>query len=253
MVSEHSVASLQHFAITPSLCFATLYTPAPSAARALTRARSPATCPDGALRLHAGYTVGGMIHLVLNNQVGFTTAPQDGRSSAHATCAGKAIGAPILHVNADDPAAVVAACQMAADFQHRWHKDVIVDIIGYRRWCQGSLCQALAVLLLGATTFTRSLPWPVCSTIYLRVPHAAQRPSGAGGKSGGWSVCMQDVWVASICLMASFTAVQAWAQRAGQPTSNLAADLQEDPRAQECAEHIRVAVGGAGVDSGICC
>ena len=62
------------------------------------------------MTLHAGYTVGGMIHLVLNNQVGFTTAPQDGRSSAHATCAGKAIGAPIFHVNADDPAAVVAAC-----------------------------------------------------------------------------------------------------------------------------------------------
>lgn len=77
--------------------------------------------------------MGGMIHLVLNNQVGFTTAPRDGRSSAHPTCAGKAIGAPILHVNADDPEAVVAACQIAADFRHRWHKDVIVDVIGYRR------------------------------------------------------------------------------------------------------------------------
>ena len=82
----------------------------------------------------AGYTVGGMLHLVLNNQVGFTTAPRDGRSSVHATCAGKAIGAPILHVNADDPEAVVTACEIAADFRHRWRKDVIVDVIGYRRY-----------------------------------------------------------------------------------------------------------------------
>ncbi len=81
----------------------------------------------------AGYTVGGMLHLVLNNQVGFTTAPRDGRSSTHATCAGKAISAPILHVNADDPEAVVSACEIAADFRHRWRKDVIVDVIGYRR------------------------------------------------------------------------------------------------------------------------
>ena len=78
--------------------------------------------------------MGGMLHLVLNNQVGFTTAPRDGRSSAHPTCAGKAIGAPILHVNADDPEAVVTACEIAADFRHRWRKDVIVDVIGYRRY-----------------------------------------------------------------------------------------------------------------------
>ena len=98
-----------------------------------------------------------MIHLVLNNQVGFTTAPHDGRSSAHATCAGKAIGAPIFHVNADDPEAVVAACQMAADFRHRWHKDVIVDVIGYRRWVSRSALSSPDVLPQGVMIYARSV------------------------------------------------------------------------------------------------
>ena len=150
-----------------------------------------------------------MIHLVLNNQVGFTTAPHDGRSSAHATCAGKAIGAPIFHVNADDPAAVVAACQMAADFRHRWHKDVIVDVIGYRRWVSRIALPSTDILPAGCDD--------VC-TVHamasgqLSVLHGAQHPGSAEAKRPGWRVSMQDVCVASICLMAGLAAVQAWAQ-----------------------------------------
>lgn len=81
----------------------------------------------------AGFTVGGMLHIVVNNQVGFTTAPREGRSSVHATDLAKAVGAPVLHANADDPEAVVAACRIAADWRHRFHKDVVVDLVGYRR------------------------------------------------------------------------------------------------------------------------
>ncbi|KAK9823055.1 hypothetical protein WJX81_005034 [Elliptochloris bilobata] len=80
-----------------------------------------------------GFTTGGTLHMVVNNQVGFTTEPADGRSSAHATDLAKAIGAPVLHVNADDPEAVVEACRIAADWRARFHKDVVVDLVGYRR------------------------------------------------------------------------------------------------------------------------
>ncbi len=74
-----------------------------------------------------------MLHVVINNQVGFTTAPREGRSSLHATDVAKAVGAPVLHVNADDPEAVVAACEVGADWRARWHRDIVVDLVGYRR------------------------------------------------------------------------------------------------------------------------
>lgn len=74
-----------------------------------------------------------MLHIVVNNQVGFTTAPREGRSSVHATDVAKAIGAPVLHANADDPEAVVMACRIAADWRHRFKKDIVVDLVGYRR------------------------------------------------------------------------------------------------------------------------
>ncbi|WIA12981.1 hypothetical protein OEZ85_006593, partial [Tetradesmus obliquus] len=80
-----------------------------------------------------GFTVGGSVHVIINNQVGFTTMPRHGRSSPHPSDPLKVIGAPILHANADDPEAVVAAMQLAADWRARWHKDIVVDIVGYRR------------------------------------------------------------------------------------------------------------------------
>jgi Dehydrogenase E1 component len=86
------------------------------------------------LVLHpAGFTTGGTIHVVVNNQVGFTTAPRDGRSSPHATDVAKMVGAPVLHANADDPEAVAYACELAADFRDAFNRDAVVDIVGYRR------------------------------------------------------------------------------------------------------------------------
>ncbi|KAF6260765.1 thiamine diphosphate-binding protein [Scenedesmus sp. NREL 46B-D3] len=80
-----------------------------------------------------GFSVGGSVHVIINNQVGFTTMPRHGRSSPHPSDVLKVIGAPILHANADDPEAVVEAMQLAADWRARWHKDIVVDIVGYRR------------------------------------------------------------------------------------------------------------------------
>ena len=80
-----------------------------------------------------GYRTGGTIHIIVNNQVGFTTATVDARSSHYATDAAKAVGAPILHVNADDPEAVVRATRLAFTYRQIFAKDVIIDMIGYRR------------------------------------------------------------------------------------------------------------------------
>ena len=80
-----------------------------------------------------GYATGGTIHVVINNQIGFTTPPDEARSGHYATDIARAVQSPIWHVNGDDPEAVVRVAQMAFDFRQEFKRDVVVDIVCYRR------------------------------------------------------------------------------------------------------------------------
>lgn len=80
------------------------------------------------------YTTKGTVHIVANNQIGFTTDPRYSRSSPYCTDVGRVVNAPIFHVNADDPEAVMLVANIAAEWRATWHKDVVIDLVGYRKY-----------------------------------------------------------------------------------------------------------------------
>ncbi|MDB4951884.1 MAG: 2-oxoglutarate dehydrogenase, subunit, partial [Gemmatimonadetes bacterium] len=81
-----------------------------------------------------GYSVGGTLHLIANNQIGFTTNPQEDRSTRYSSDLAKGFEVPVVHVNADDAEACLAIARMAHAYRERFRKDFVVDLVGYRRW-----------------------------------------------------------------------------------------------------------------------
>ena len=114
------------------------------------------------LSLLRGYRTGGTIHVIVNNQVGFTTSPDASRSSTYATDVAKSISAPIFHVNGDDPEACVRVARLAYAYRQEFHKDVVIDMICYRRrghneGDEPSFTQPMMYKLIDAKRSTRVL------------------------------------------------------------------------------------------------
>jgi 2-oxoglutarate dehydrogenase E1 component len=82
----------------------------------------------------AGYSTGGTLHLITNNQIGFTTDPNEGRSTRYSSDLAKGFDVPIIHVNADDPEASISAARLSMAYRHRFGQDVVIDLVGYRRF-----------------------------------------------------------------------------------------------------------------------
>ena len=80
-----------------------------------------------------GYSTGGTLHIITNNQLGYTTLPSDSRSTLYASDLAKGFEVPIIHVNADDPESCIEAARMAFAYMHKFQKDVLIDLVGYRR------------------------------------------------------------------------------------------------------------------------
>ncbi len=109
-----------------------------------------------------GYKTGGTIHIIVNNQIGFTTSPSSGRSSNYATDIAKGLQLPIFHVNGDDPEAVVRVAGLAYEYRQEFNKDVIIDLICYRRRGHNegddpSMTQPVMYALVDAKRTTRQL------------------------------------------------------------------------------------------------
>jgi 2-oxoglutarate dehydrogenase E1 component len=81
-----------------------------------------------------GYEVGGTVHVISNNQIGYTTTPSQGRSTFYASDVARGFEIPVIHVNADEPEACISAVRLAFAYRQQFHKDFMIDLIGYRRW-----------------------------------------------------------------------------------------------------------------------
>ena len=90
-----------------------------------------------------GYKCGGIVHIVVNNQIGFTTVPRDSRSGFYCTEIAKTVGAPIFHINSEDPESVIKASQLAAEYRQTFSNDAVIDLVGYRLYGHNEMDQPM--------------------------------------------------------------------------------------------------------------
>lgn len=171
------------------------------------------------------YKVGGCVHLVVNNQVAFTTDPRDSRSSPYCTDIAKAIDAPIFHVNGDDVEAVVRVFELAAEWRQTWGSDVVVDLVCYRKHGHNEIDEPM---------FTQPLMYRV----------RRQR-------------CMRDEWRLCAAAAPPCASLRLWrAMAAAQPRCLLCAGggLLQIHADVGWLQLVRVAIGGSsGIVSRWCC
>ncbi|CAM5762073.1 2-oxoglutarate dehydrogenase E1 component [Bosea minatitlanensis] len=168
----------------------------------------------------AGYEVGGTIHLVVNNQIGFTTNAGEGRSARYCTDIGKMVGAPVLHVNGDDPVAVARAAALALAWRRRYRRDLLIDLVCYRRNGHNELDEPrftqpqLWAAIDGRPTLRESFTAAIAAL-------DATAPERAAALAEAFKAEMQDGYAAieSLRPNAGPAGEEAWAgiARAGQP------------------------------------
>ena len=128
-----------------------------------------------------GYSTGGTFHLIANNQVGFTTDPEDGRSTRYSSDLAKGFDIPIIHVNADDPEAAISATRLALAYRDRFGHDVVVDLVGYRRHGHNEQDEAAYTQPLLAAAIAEH---PTVRELYAaRLVDEGVRHAGAGGRA----------------------------------------------------------------------
>lgn len=134
------------------------------------------------------YKVGGCIHLVVNNQVAFTTDPKASRSSPYCTDLAKAIDAPIFHVNGDDVESVVRVCQLAADWRQTWGGDVVVDLVCYRKHGHNEIDEPMYTQPLMYNVRPAACAFSTSQLIYWRLSAGGQVPQPLTGARCGVQV-----------------------------------------------------------------